>query len=178
MSVAEQPRMVSAGEPLGRFARLGMALADWSQKWFPDAFVFALVAVIVVFLAGLVVGAAPRDLVKYFGDGFWSLIPFTMQMAVIIIGSYVVAASPPVHRLIRRLAAIPRTPARRSSLRGLFLHGHIADQLGLRADLRRHPGARNSAATCAASTIAPSAPPHIWERPRFGRWVFPPQQLC
>jgi short-chain fatty acids transporter len=102
--------MLSSSEPLGKFARLGMALADWSQKWFPDAFVFALVAVIVVFLAGLLVGAAPRDLVKYFGDGFWSLIPFTMQMAVIIIGSYVVAASPPVHRLIRRLAAIPRTP--------------------------------------------------------------------
>ena len=31
-------------------------------------------------------------------------------MAMIIIGSYAVAASPPVHRLIRRLAAIPRTP--------------------------------------------------------------------
>ncbi len=92
------------------FARLGMALADWSQRWFPDAFVFALVGLIVVFVAGSIVGVAMRDLVKYFGDGFWSLIPFTMQMAIIIIGGYVVATSPPVHRLIRWLASVPRTP--------------------------------------------------------------------
>ena len=91
-------------------ARVGMALADWSERWFPDAFVFALVALLLVFLGGLLLGTAVRDLVKYFGDGFWSLIPFTMQMAIIIIGGYVVATSPPIHRLIRWLARIPRTP--------------------------------------------------------------------
>src|SRR5581483_11693061 len=85
-------------------------LADWSQKWFPDAFVFALGGLIIVFLCGLLIGVPATDLVKYFGDGFWSLIPFTMQMAMIIIGGYVVATSAPVHGLIRRLAGIPRTP--------------------------------------------------------------------
>jgi len=94
----------------GLFARLGMALADWSQKWFPDAFVFALVGLIIVFAAGLFAGVGVRSLIKYFGDGFWGLIPFTMQMAMIIIGGFVVATSPPVHRLIKRLAKIPRTP--------------------------------------------------------------------
>jgi short-chain fatty acids transporter len=89
---------------------VGMALADWSQRWFPDAFVFALVALIVVFVAGLLLGSAVGDLVNYFGQGFWSLIPFTLQMAIIIIGGYVVATSPPVYRLIARLARIPRTP--------------------------------------------------------------------
>jgi short-chain fatty acids transporter len=92
------------------FARFGMALADWSQRWFPDAFVFALVGLIVVVVAGSLMGIAMRDLVKYFGDGFWSLIPFTMQMAIIIVGGYVVATSPPVHKLIRWLASLPRTP--------------------------------------------------------------------
>jgi short-chain fatty acids transporter len=98
------------GESAVGFARLGMALADWSQRWFPDAFVFALAGLIVVFITGALLGIAMRDLVKYFGEGFWSLIPFTMQMAIIIIGGYVVATSPPVHRLIRRLAGVPRTP--------------------------------------------------------------------
>jgi short-chain fatty acids transporter len=98
------------GESAVGFARLGMALADWSQRWFPDAFVFALAGLIVVFVTGALLGIATRDLVKYFGEGFWSLIPFTMQMAMIIIGGYVVATSPPVHRLIRRLAGVPRTP--------------------------------------------------------------------
>src|SRR5580704_18200421 len=94
----------------GVFARLGMGLADWSQKWFPDAFVFALVGLIIVFGAGLFAGVGIRNLIKYFGDGFWGLIPFTMQMAMIIIGGFVVATSPPVHKLIKRLAKVPRTP--------------------------------------------------------------------
>jgi len=94
----------------GRFARLGMALADWSQRWFPDAFVFALLALIIVFVAGMLSGSRVRDLIDYFGQGFWSLIPFTMQMAMIIIGGYVVASSPPVFRMIRALSRIPQTP--------------------------------------------------------------------
>jgi short-chain fatty acids transporter len=44
-----------------------------------------------------------------FGDGFWSLIPFTMQMCFIIIGGYVVAVSPTVARAIGALARVPRT---------------------------------------------------------------------
>ena len=80
----------------GRFVRVGMSLADWSQRWFPDAFIFALIGVVIVFFAGLLTGSEARDLVKYFGDGFWSLIPLTMQMALIIVGGYVVASSPPV----------------------------------------------------------------------------------
>ena len=91
-------------------ARIGMGLADWAERWFPDAFVFALLAVLLVFVAGLFTGSNARELVRDFGDGFWNLIPFTMQMAIIIVGGYVVATSPPVHRLIRWLATIPRTP--------------------------------------------------------------------
>jgi short-chain fatty acids transporter len=94
----------------GAFARLGMRLADWCQKWFPDAFVFALGGIVLVFLAGLLAGVGAQNLIKYFGDGFWGLIPFTMQMAMIIIGGYVVATSPPVHKLIQKLAKVPRTP--------------------------------------------------------------------
>jgi short-chain fatty acids transporter len=104
------PEPEAEGVSAGGFARLGMALADWSQRWFPDAFVFALAGLIVVFVTGAVVGIAIRDLVRYFGEGFWSLIPFTMQMAIIIVGGYVVATSPPIHRLIRWLASVPRTP--------------------------------------------------------------------
>ncbi len=104
----EEAVAIAGGD--GPFARVGMALADWSQRWFPDAFVFALGAIVIVFAAGWLLGTPAQDLARYFGEGFWSLIPFTMQMAMIIVGGYVVAASPPVHGLIRRLARIPRTP--------------------------------------------------------------------
>ena len=110
-TVAESPHLQSgAAVPETKLARLGMELADWCERWFPDAFVFALVALIIVFVAGLALGTPARSLVQYFGQGFWSLIPFTMQMAMIIIGGYVVATSPPVYALICRLARIPRSP--------------------------------------------------------------------
>jgi short-chain fatty acids transporter len=100
----------STEQQAGRLESLGVALADWSQRWFPDAFVFALLALIIVFIGGMLAGSRFWDVVDYFGQGFWSLIPFTVQMAMIIVGGYVVAVSPPVSRIIRRLSRIPRTP--------------------------------------------------------------------
>lgn len=93
-----------------RLARLGATLTDLCERYFPDAFVFALAGVALVFLGGLAVGESPGRLVAEFGNGFWALVPFTMQMALIIVGGYVVATSPPLTRLIRALAGIPRTP--------------------------------------------------------------------
>ena len=29
-----------------------MALSDWAERWFPDALVFAMLAIVVVFVAG------------------------------------------------------------------------------------------------------------------------------
>lgn len=89
--------------------RIAERSCAWAERWFPDPYVFAVLAVVLVAAAALLAGAAPRAVVTTFGDGFWSLIPFTMQMTFIVIGGYVAADSPPVARLIRRLAAMPRT---------------------------------------------------------------------
>lgn len=42
-------------------ARLGASLADWSEKWFPDAYVFAAIAVLVVAAAALAMGRTPTQ---------------------------------------------------------------------------------------------------------------------
>jgi short-chain fatty acids transporter len=97
------------GQEEGYLARVALRFTDWAEKWFPDAYIFAAIAAIIVACAALLNGAAPTAVAKSFGDGFWSLIPFTMQMAFIVIGGYVVATSPPAMRLIDGLAAFPRT---------------------------------------------------------------------
>jgi short-chain fatty acids transporter len=89
--------------------RIALRCCAWAERWIPDAFVFAALALVVVVVAALALGASPATTARAFGDGFWSLIPFTMQMSFIIIGGYVVASSPPAARLIDRLAALPRT---------------------------------------------------------------------
>ena len=94
----------------GALVRIGIGLADWAERCFPDAFVIALLGLLVMFAAGVAIGTPLRDLVRYFGERFWGLIPLTMQMALIVIGGFTVATSPPVHRLILTLADVPATP--------------------------------------------------------------------
>jgi len=93
----------------GWMARAALRSAAWAERWFPDAWVFAALGVIVVAVAVLAFGATPAVTVNAFGDGFWSLIPFTMQMAFVVIGGYVVASAPIVARFIDLLARVPRT---------------------------------------------------------------------
>lgn len=93
-------------------ARVAVAFTAWAEKWFPDPFVFVAIAVVVVAAAAMINGATPMSVSIAFGGGFWSLITFTMQMAFVAIGGYVVATSPPASRLIHRLAKVPATGAR------------------------------------------------------------------
>ena len=92
-------------------ARVAQSLAKWTEKWFPDAYIFALVGVIFVALAALANGSSPQTIVDSFGNGFWDLTAFTLQMAMVVLTGYVVATSPPVARLIDTLAAVPQKAA-------------------------------------------------------------------
>jgi len=99
----------AANPEAGTLEKLAAAVTRWSERWFPDAYIFAAIAVVVVGLGALASGASVKAVGVAFGDGFWSLIPFTMQMAIVAISGYVVAASPPASRLIKWLAALPRS---------------------------------------------------------------------
>jgi len=88
----------------------GLWLAAWSERWFPDAWVFALLGIAVVFVLGILMGESPAKLALEGGKSFWSLVPFTMQMAMIIIGGYVVASTPAVYWLIGKVARITTNP--------------------------------------------------------------------
>lgn len=70
----------------GALERLALRCAAFAERWFPDAWVFAVAGVLVVAAFALGFGASVRDTAQAFGGGFWSLIPFTMQMAFVVIG--------------------------------------------------------------------------------------------
>jgi short-chain fatty acids transporter len=95
----------------GPVARAALALTDWTERWIPDAFIFALMATALVIAAALT--ATPATLIETidaWGRGFWDLLPFTLQMALVIITGHVLATSPPMRRAIRTIASWPRTP--------------------------------------------------------------------
>lgn len=92
-------------------SRIALALTEWTERWVPDAFVFALLATLAVVAAGLAgTSSSLADIVDAWGRGFWDLIPFTLQMALVIITGHVLATSRPIGRVIRAIAALPSTP--------------------------------------------------------------------
>jgi short-chain fatty acids transporter len=104
-----QPEKRSATQEQ-HLVRFGLSLTNWSERWFPDPLIFALLGIVVVFVAGLLLHQSPAKLAIQGGKNFWTLVPFTMQMVMIIVGGYVVASTPIVYRIIRFLAGIPKTP--------------------------------------------------------------------
>jgi short-chain fatty acids transporter len=98
-------------EQPGLVARAAIRLTAWTEKWIPDAFIFALLATLIVFAAALIwTPSSFTQVVDAWGNGFWDLIPFTLQMSLIIITGHVLATSAPVGRAIRAIASWPRTP--------------------------------------------------------------------
>src|SRR5918995_2739890 len=98
-------------EHAGLVARAAIRLTAWTEKWIPDAFIFALVATFVVVAAALIwTPSSFTQVVDAWGNGFWDLIPFTLQMSLIIITGHVLATSAPVGKAIRAIAGWPRTP--------------------------------------------------------------------
>jgi short-chain fatty acids transporter len=96
----------NSGRGLERFASV---VTNWAERWFPDSYIFAVLAVLIVTAGALAGGVSFSSIAMSFGEGYWSLIPFTMQMAIVVISGYVVASSPPAGKLINALAKIPRS---------------------------------------------------------------------
>jgi len=111
-SAAQLQRGSDQSQPEGMLARIAIAFTAWAERWFPDAFIFVIIAAVVVALGAIANGATPRAVSEAFGNGYWSLITFTMQMTFVVIGGYVVATSPPAQHIIRLLAKIPTSGVR------------------------------------------------------------------
>src|SRR3546814_9687249 len=77
-------RDMSAPQARNWPVRLALRSAAFAERWFPDAYVFAVLGVVLVAACAIGFGASPADTVGAFGEGFWSLIPFTMQMAFVV----------------------------------------------------------------------------------------------
>ena len=102
----------------GPIARLALALTAWTERWIPDAFIFALLATFVAFGAALALTPSSLvGIVDAWGRSFWELIPFTLQMSLIIITGHVLATSRPMGRVIRAIAGWPATPLERAATR-------------------------------------------------------------
>lgn len=77
------------------------------ERWLPDAFIFVIVLTLIAALAAMLgQGTGPVDLIRIWGTGFWELLSFAMQMLLVLVTGYILASSPPVRRLLARMAGL------------------------------------------------------------------------
>ena len=59
------------------------------NRWLPDAFLFAIILTLIVFVAAMcATGMGPVEVIAKWGDakgGFWNLLAFSMQMALVLV---------------------------------------------------------------------------------------------
>ncbi|HEY4802412.1 MAG TPA: TIGR00366 family protein [Paraburkholderia sp.] len=81
------------------------------RRYLPDPFVFAIgLTLLTMALAVIVQGQAVTALTTSWGKGFWALLAFTTQMAVILAMGYVLATAPLTDRFLNRLVARVNDP--------------------------------------------------------------------
>ena len=90
----------------------GDGLTRWTERWIPDALVIVIVLSIVAYVLALIWGFNPEiglgtrayKSIQAWGNGFWVLLEFAMQMCLIMMTGYILACSPPVRRLMNGIA--------------------------------------------------------------------------
>src|SRR5215470_4188126 len=83
--------------------------AAWVGRWVPDAITASVILTLLVAVIALVAGNAVSRVMEAYHQGLWMLLPFTMQMTLIIILSSALGATPFLRRVIGGLARLPKT---------------------------------------------------------------------
>ena len=94
------------------FKKITNGCVNLVQRFLPDPFIFCIILTIVVFAAAMpLTSQGPLTMVTHWGNGVWVLLAFSMQMALVLVLGSAMANSPPMKRLLKVLASIPKTPA-------------------------------------------------------------------
>ncbi|MCW8356391.1 TIGR00366 family protein [Marinomonas pontica] len=81
------------------------------QRYLPDPFIFAIVLTFVVFLLVMPsTGQGPMQVVNAWAGGFWNLLSFSMQMAMVVVTGHAMASAPAFKRKLAMLAGVANTP--------------------------------------------------------------------
>ncbi len=110
-----------AEQEISPFERIGYRISENVEKWMPDPFLFAVLLTFLSFLMGIVIAnQSPMDMVLHWYKGFWTLLTFAMQMVLILVTGYALAHHPYVHRMLIRVASLPKDGKQASALVALF----------------------------------------------------------
>jgi short-chain fatty acids transporter len=127
-----------------------MFFVNLMQKYLPDPFTIAWIITLAV--VGMALGMTDTPMLKIvddWGGGFFGILSFAMQMAMVIVSGYALAAAPKVQKWLQTIAGIPKTQVQAVLFIGfasMVLYymnwglGLIAGGLIAREAARKNPG--------------------------------------
>lgn len=81
------------------------------ERYLPDPYIFVLILTLVAAFAAMIVEQqSPIAVITMWGDGFWGLLAFTMQMLLVLVAGYMLASSPIIRRLLAAIASVVKSP--------------------------------------------------------------------
>lgn len=89
------------------FNALTKVFTNITRRFLPDAFVFALLLTIFIFISGIVFQSkSPMQMIGFWGDGFWNLMTFSMQMVLVLVTGFTLAKTDIVSKILGSIAKL------------------------------------------------------------------------
>ncbi|MCK3654605.1 short-chain fatty acid transporter [Pasteurellaceae bacterium Macca] len=93
-------------------SKVSRFMTAFVSKYLPDPLIFAVLLTFIAFLCAWgFTDSTPVELVNMWGNGFWNLLGFGMQMALIVVTGNALATSPQIKVFLGRTASVAKTPA-------------------------------------------------------------------
>ncbi|MFB9865998.1 short-chain fatty acid transporter [Vreelandella sulfidaeris] len=81
------------------------------ERYLPDPYIFVLLLTLIASVAAIAIERqTPLAVLRFWGDGFWGLLTFSMQMLLVLVTGFMLASSPPVKRILQKIAGTAKTP--------------------------------------------------------------------
>ncbi|WLD57581.1 short-chain fatty acid transporter [Salinispirillum sp. LH 10-3-1] len=91
--------------------RASQPLVKMVDRYLPDPYIFVLLLTLIVFAAAVLFERqSPLAVVEMWGNGFWGLLTFSMQMLLVLVTGFMLASTPLVKNFLVKLATFAKTP--------------------------------------------------------------------
>ena len=81
------------------------------ERYLPDPYIFVLLLTLFTFaFASIIQNQSLFTTVQQWGDGFWGLLAFSMQMLLVLVTGFMLACTPLVKGMLERLAGLAKSP--------------------------------------------------------------------
>ena len=92
-------------------SRVSKPFVKLVERYLPDPYIFVLLLTLVTFaFASSIQNQSILTTVQQWGDGFWGLLTFSMQMLLVLVTGFMLACTPLVKAILERLASVAKKP--------------------------------------------------------------------